>query len=752
MADARQPENSQALLKEQVKERFCHYQVERVEFGVLSADEIARYAEVEILNGGLYQDEHRQQALPFGPLDRKLGTSQKSFACMTCKQRIDDCIGHFGHIQLPLPVFHVGFFQHCSNVLYSICKGCGRLLLPELERRKYLSRIRRPNLDENKRKAMHKAIVESCKKIRTCPYCGLYNAPLKKGPGVPILIKHQLAGSLKGTPDDVGQNQEESFKNAVRSNEDLKPHVQKAHEDITPLKAWNLFRRMSPQDKEILDIVNPEELLLWAVPVAPACVRPTVMQGDAGANEDDLTGQAREIFSASQALRQHVERGGQARHVLEAWQFLQNQVAIYMNSEANGLDLPKGKPIRSICTRLKGKEGRFRGNLSGKRVDFSGRTVISPDPNVSVEEVVIPEAVARRMTYTETVCNANLERLRQAIVRGPEEHPGAAMVRWPSGKSTSLRQLRKNYRAEQANELRPGCIVERHMRNGDIVLFNRQPSLHRLSIMAHKVRVMPGRTFRFNECICAPYNADFDGDEMNIHFPQTEEARAEAINLMGVKHGLVTPKNGEVAVSATQDFLTASFLMTQKDVFLSRDKFCQVLASLTDGAEDVELPPPAIMKPCELWTGKQVFNVLLRPNGRCKVLVNLEVPEKNYSKKGESMCPNDGWVIFRNSELVSGNLGKKILGGAKNGLFFRLIRDISSEAAIACMSRLAKASSRWLMNRGFTIGIDDVTAHKGVKMEKARITHDKYDVVQDHIDAYNAGTIALKPGCNAEHP
>ena len=262
-------------------------------------------------------------------------------------------------------------------------------------------------------------------------------------------------------------------------------------------------------------------------------------------------------------------------------------------------------------------------------------------------------------------------------------------------------------------------ISKRCFLDGDVVLFNRQPSLHRLSIMAHKAKVMPGRTFRFNECVCSPYNADFDGDEMNLHFPQTEEARAEAQQLMGVRDGLVTPKSGEVAICATQDFLTAAFLLTQKNVFLTRDKFCQLCCSITDGIEHIDLPPPAILKPCELWTGKQAFSVLLRPNRHSKVFVNLEVPEKNYSKKGESMCMNDGWVILRNSELVSGNLGKKVLGGAKNGLFFRLIRDNSSEAAIACMSRLAKMTSRWLMNRGFTIGIDDVTATFSVRNQKS---------------------------------
>lgn len=156
-----------------------------------------------------------------------------------------------------------------------------------------------------------------------------------------------------------------------------------------------------------------------------------------------------------------------------------------------------------------------------------------------------------------------------------------------------------------------------------------------LTLALATLEVMPGRTLRFNECACAPYNADFDGDEMNLHLPQTEEARAEALQLMGIRQGLVTPKSGEVAVCATQDFLTGAFLMTQKDTFFSRDRFCQLCCELTEGMEPVELPPPSILKPVELWTGKQIFSILLRPNRNSKVIVNLEAPEKNYTKQGE---------------------------------------------------------------------------------------------------------------------
>jgi len=261
-----------------------------------------------------------------------------------------------------------------------------------------------------------------------------------------------------------------------------------------------------------------------------------------------------------------------------------------------------------------------------------------------------------------------------------------------------------------AKTLRFGDVVERHMEDGDIVLFNRQPSLHKVSIMAHRVKVMEWRTFRFNTCVCAPYNADFDGDEMNMHLPQTEESRTEANLLMGVTNNLITPRNGEPLVAASQDFLSASYLLTQKDNFFTRDEFCQITAYLGDAEEEMDFPYPTIIKPIELWTGKQIFGQVIRPNKGCEVLVNFETKDKNYTKN-RYFCGNDGWVAFRNSELISGNIAKKTIGdGSKTGLLYVLLRDWGPAQAARIMDRWAKLCGRWMGgHKGFSIGIDDVT-------------------------------------------
>jgi DNA-directed RNA polymerase III subunit RPC1 len=288
-------------------------------------------------------------------------------------------------------------------------------------------------------------------------------------------------------------------------------------------------------------------------------------------------------------------------------------------------------------------------------------------------------------------------------------------------------------REKIAKSLREGDIVERHMEDGDIVLFNRQPSLHRVSIMSHHAKITDSRTFRFNTCVCAPYNADFDGDEMNLHLPQTEEARTEAKLLMGVHNNLTTPRNGEPLVAASQDFLSASYLLTQNDRFFTREQFCRLAAYFGDADEQVDIPAPSIVKPIELWTGKQLFSTMIRPNKDAKVFVDFECKEKNYNatNNAKHFCKDDGWVAFRQSELISGNIAKKTIGdGSKTGLLYVILRDFGSQETASILDRWAKLCGRYMgTHRGFSIGISDVTPNEVLTEMKHEILLEGYKEV-----------------------
>ncbi|KAI8370510.1 uncharacterized protein BYT42DRAFT_502192 [Radiomyces spectabilis] len=712
---------------------------------------MVKLAEFEITQRDLYMPESRTP-VKGGVLDLRLGTSNKSSVCDTCGQKMQECAGHWGYLKLVLPIFHVGYFRPTINILQEICKSCSRVMLEESDRRMYLRRLRAPGLDNLQRNRIIKAINEKCKKVTYCPYCNAVNGVVKKVG--PMKITHDKY-RLKRVAHEAEEFRK-TFDAAANSMPEIKPHISKAQDDLNPLRVLRLFQRISPEDCELLGLSEehgrPEWYIWQYLPVPPSCIRPSVLQDDNSSNEDDLTAKLTEIIFTNAIIRAGLERGVTVMNLMEQWEFLQLAAAMYINSELPGVpNANMGKPGRGLCQRLKGKQGRFRGNLSGKRVDFSGRTVISPDPNMRIDQVAVPERVAKILTFPERVNAHNIHKLRQNVINGPLVHPGANYVQFKDGFKKFLKF--GNRQAIAAN-LKIGDLVERHLSDNDVVLFNRQPSLHRLSIMAHFAKVMPWRTFRFNECVCSPYNADFDGDEMNMHLPQTQEAKAEAIELMGVKNNLVTPRNGEPLIAATQDFITASYLLSHKDTFYTRAMFVQVCSMMGDAEMNIDLPPPVIWKPQRLWTGKQVFNVLFRPNKESKVQLNVEAKTKSYVKEEgriPDLCPNDGWLVVQDSEIMCGLVDKAVVGdGNKNSVFYVILRDYGPIEAAKCMNRLAKLCARYLANQGFSIGISDVTPGKRLRDIKDQEVKTAYNKCDDVIAKYKSGQLETMPGCNEE--
>eukprot|EP01122_Echinamoeba_exundans_P014370 TRINITY_DN648_c0_g2_i2.p1 TRINITY_DN648_c0_g2~~TRINITY_DN648_c0_g2_i2.p1 ORF type:complete len:1235 (+),score=315.80 TRINITY_DN648_c0_g2_i2:2830-6534(+) len=525
---------------------------------------------------------------------------------------------------------------------------------------------------------------------------------------------------------------------------------------MNPLRVKRIFEKIIPEDCELLAmdprLARPEWMLLENLPVPPACIRPSVaMDAQGGSNEDDLTMRLQEILLLNQVVAGDIAKGPIAATLLEKWESLQFSIAHYINSDTPGAPPAfQNKSGRGLCQRLKGKQGRFRGNLSGKRVDFSGRTVISPDPNLRIDEVGVPRDVAMVMTYPERVTKHNKERMKKLIRAGPTNHPGARFIEKKNG---TRFMLGYGVVDQHIANLQEGDIVERHLQDGDVVLFNRQPSLHRVSIMAHKARVMPWKTFRFNECCCTPYNADFDGDEMNLHLPQTEEARAEALMLMSVPQNLAVPKSGELLIGATQDFLTSAWIITSRDAFYTRSEFCQIVNGFLGTGERIQVPPPTIIKPVELWTGKQIFSVLISPNTENHLEINMEMKLKNWKKKDDDrvyLTEQDTYLVVYRGELLCGQVDKSAIGGGKTTLFAHMLKQFSPEVAVDRMSKLARMCARFLGNRGFSIGIGDVTPSKRLIVEKAALVAGGYEECQRVIGLAKSGKLEVQPGTSID--
>ncbi|OBZ66630.1 DNA-directed RNA polymerase III subunit rpc1 [Grifola frondosa] len=626
-------------------------------------------------------------------------------------------------------LFHIGYFKHTIAVLQCICKTCARVLLEEPDRRIYLKRFRRPNLENLQRQSLCKAVNTLARKTVYCPYCSATNGTVKKAGALKIIHDKFRA---KKTADEM-ERWKRTFAPAVEAQKELGMYINKAvHEDLNPLKVLDLFRRISDEDCELLglrpEFGRPEEYIWQYISVPPVCIRPSVAQ-DGASNEDDLTVKLTEIVFSNALIKQGLAK---------AHAFCRNN-----GSSSNSLSqwpLPR-KPFR-------------------KASGFLGRTVISPDPNLRIDEVAVPERVAKILTYPERVTMHNIDILKRAVRSGCDVHPGANYV--TAGSNGFKKFLKFGNRTAIADGLRVGDVVERHIIDGDIVLFNRQPSLHKLSIMCHRVKVRPWRSFRLNECVCGPYNADFDGDEMNLHVPQTEEARTEALELMSVKHNLVTPRNGEPVIAAIQDFITASFLLSRKDTFFDRREFTQICSYFADADLQIDIPPPSIWKPVRLWTGKQIFNVLMRPNKRSKVFVNVESkcnkeqkPDKKHFPRIEEpapdLSPNDGWLVIVNSEIMCGVMDKATVGsGKKKSVFGVIMRDYGPHEAAAAMNRLAKLCARYLANYGFSLGINDVIPGPELSQKKDSMVEKAYVDCQDLIMRAKKGLLENKPGCDQE--
>ncbi|MFQ6056886.1 MAG: hypothetical protein ACE5J3_13000, partial [Methanosarcinales archaeon] len=416
-------------------------------------------------------------------------------------------------------------------------------------------------------------------------------------------------------------------------------------------------------------------------------------------SEDDLTHKLVDIIRINQRFQENYEAGAPTLILEDLLELLQYHVTTYFDNTVAGVPPSRhrsGRPLKTLSQRLKGKEGRFRGSLSGKRVNFSARTVISPDPNLSISEVGVPKLIAKELTIPVKVQERNISELRKYVRRGPE-HPGANYVIKKDGER--IKVFRKNGK-ELSENLEVGDIVERHLIDGDIVLFNRQPSLHKMSIMSHNVVVLPNKTFRHNPAVCPPYNSDFDGDEMNLHVLQTEEARAEAKVLMSVQENILSPRFSGPIIGGIHDHITGLFLLTREKKIYK--KTAMDLLSINSNPQ---IPPPeGIDEFGEYWNGKQIFSSILP---KISMEYKGELCENCVGCKKEE-CDRDAFVKIQDGNLISGTIDEKSIGTFKGKIIEKIISEYGTEEAKKFIDNFTKLACLSIMKKGFSFGIRDV--------------------------------------------
>ncbi|KAF2148296.1 putative DNA-dependent RNA polymerase II largest subunit [Myriangium duriaei CBS 260.36] len=707
--------------------------IQEIQFGLLSPEEIKNMSVCHIEYPET-MDEQRHKPREKGLNDPKLGTIDRSFACGTCGEDMLECPGHFGHIELAVPVFHVGFITKCKKILETVCHNCGKILLDEsVPAFAQALRFRDP-------KKRFDAIHRLCKPKLTCDVTETgddneFDNPkdaLKKA-----RPSHGGCGNLQPSIRKDGLKLTGTW--TWPKDADTEQKIEKRI--ITPQMALNIFRTITPEDMAKMglnaDYARPEWMILTVLPVPPPAVRPSVSVDGTSTgmrSEDDLTYKLSDIIRANSSVRR-CEQEGSPQHVLADFEtLLQFHVATYMDNDSAGM--PKalqksGRPIKSIRARLKSKEGRLRGNLMGKRVDFSARTVITGDPNLSLEEVGVPRSTARILTFPETVNAFNIDRLQQLVRNGPNEHPGAKYVIRDTGERIDLR----HHKRAGEIQLQYGYKVERHIIDGDFVIFNRQPSLHKESMMGHRVRVMPYSTFRLNLSVTSPYNADFDGDEMNLHVPQSHETRAEVMNLCMVPLNIVSPQRNGPLMGIVQDTLCGVYKLCRRDVFMDYAQVMNILMWVPEW--DGIVPPPAIVKPRARWTGKQIISLIL-PRGLNLIRGDSEGP-----------CPlNDNGCLVHGGDLMYGLFSKKIVGASGGGVIHIIYNSLGWEAAVAFFNGCQRVVNYWLLHNGFSIGPGDTVPDAATAAGITAAIQTEKDKVADLTQKATDNTLEALPGMN----
>jgi len=682
--------------------------IDGIRFSVWSPAEIRKYSVAEITAPETYDEDG--MSVQGGLMDGRLGTLEPGQKCLTCGNTAARCPGHFGHIELAEPVLHIAFIDNIYKLLLSTCRSCSRLKIPQEELDEFTKiKSKKAAYSVISQKKIPERIIEKAKKQKECPHCGKIQSEL-------IFTKPTIF--IEKT--DIGEHR------------------------LLPITIRERFTQILNEDLLLLGYdpatARPEWFILQALPVPPVTVRPSIILETGIRSEDDLTHKMVDIIRVNQRLKESKEAGTPPLIVQDLVDLLQYHVTTYFDNEVSGIPQAhhrSGRPLKTLTQRLKGKEGRFRGSLSGKRVDFSSRTVISPDPNLDLSEVGVPKTVAMKLTIPEIVTEWNIERMKKLVINGPTEYPGVNYIVRPDGVKIRLDFVED--RSLIADNLETGYLIERHLLNGDIVMFNRQPSLHQMSIMAHYVRVLPGKTFRLHPSVCPPYNADFDGDEMNLHVPQSEEARAEAILLMRVQDQLISPRYGGPIIGGLRDFITGAYLLTKDSTMLTVQEFSN-LAML--GSYEGELPKPATKnKDGPMYTGKQLFSLFLPKD------FNYVMTSK-WSKGTKGVLKD---VVIKNGELISGIIDKSSIGAEEpESVLHRIAKDYGNEQAKKFLNSFLIIVKQYITHYGFSYGYGDLELSEKVRNDILDNIQQSYDTVYDFISQAKKGTLKLTRGLSSD--
>jgi DNA-directed RNA polymerase II subunit RPB1 len=635
-----------------------------IQFGISSAAEIINNSVVEIVSKTITNDN----LVVGGLFDAKMGVLKQGTYCPTDGHTYINCPGYFGHLMLAKPVFYIQFIKDVIKVAKGHCLKCGRSYTDKTLNA-YIAKL--PAADR----------WDKCGQSKS-KRCG------DKGGGG--------CGARRPTSIKV-----DGFATIIATWKPEKDEPADPPVELTPEFLYKLFQQISDDDVNFMGLSSiwsrPENMICVVLPIAPPAVRPSVEQDANQRSEDDMTHIYMNILKNNSILQQKIQENAPATIIHKHHQIIQYFVAMIANNKASGaspIAQASGRPLQCVRDRLDSKGGRIRSNLMGKRVDFSARSVITGDPNLAITELGIPKKIAMNLTKPTAVNARNHAFLLKLVQNGPDEYPGAKCIDCVGGDKINLRAVDR-----MSIQLQFGDVVHRHLLDGDAVLFNRQPSLHKMSMMCHRARIMStGNTFRFNVAVTNPYNADFDGDEMNMHVPQSITADVELQHLPVVTQQIISPSKNAPIIGIFQDNMLGSYIFTKPGLSFTVPQAMKLLAMF-----------PHI--DVALFEGKTK-------------ITNYEILTQIMPAITLKLKNAFGTVDIRNGVWIDGQVDKSVFGAATKGILQRICNDFGNEACVAFINDLQNIITEFMKTNSYSVGISDLMATPEAKSKIAHLVID----------------------------
>lgn len=732
-------------------------EIEQIEFGIYSPEEVTKMSVCKIDNA--------KKSGPGSVYDQRMGTTDSSYNCQTCKQNAIDCPGHFGHIELNEPIVNPLYNKRVLAFLNCFCKKCYRLLITK-------DQIFLAGLNRFKGERRFTQILEKIKKVDIC--CQSTGEIDEDG-------NEKICGKDQPT---IKYSISDSAYSMIYEEAKTKTSIILASEEIK-----KIFDNIPDEDVELLgfnpSLTHPRNFIISKLPVCPPCDRPYV-KADGKTCDDDLTIQYTEIIKANNNLADdnHVNTDTKPRRRKEQTEQDRTKaraslrfriLTTFNNGQGKAKHTTNGRPIKGIKERLTGKEGHIRNNMMGKRCDQTGRTVIGPDATLKMGQLAIPIEIANILTIPVRSTSFNIEILQNMInegkiktiqnsdksitidlkrfrrgtrlMSGDNIHRDGKIITCINGRELVLEGdkierngefLKKIKAANRPYNLELGWIVNRPLQNGDYVLLNRQPTLHKASMLAMQIIVKPFKTFRMNLAITKPFNADFDGDEMNIHVPQSLEAQVELKMLSAAQWNMISPQSSKPNMAIVQDSLLGAYRMTQGLKKISRGQFFDIAIKLPRAPWSTH-PTKSLdgmMTSSEILDKIMYIRKILKQKGKdayCYTghsLVSLFLPEDFIYEKRNDKNPEEKSIKIWRGVFYEGTLDKSIIGSSHNAIHQVLHKEYGASAASHFIDCIQFSTNNYLLIDGFSVGLNDCLIPQGMNKNGTTKKQEIEDVIQ----------------------